>query len=66
MTVEQDIVLRVYKGFGGTPELQAALAVYNRSTLQQFREYLREIQDIYKRLYEQKALKLKDNNRFTS
>ncbi len=61
MEKEKDIIMRVYKGFHRVLELQLSLAMVNRSTLQQFRDYLREIQDNHRLLHEKRTFKAKEN-----
>lgn len=65
MSAEEDIITRVYEDFQNTPELQTALTAHNRSTLHQFRQYLREIENIYRRLYERQQPRQKES-RFSS
>ncbi len=55
MEAEEDLVQRVYEGFQATPELQSALAGESQKSLQDFRDHLRKIQDIQRRLYEQRT-----------
>ena len=55
MISEEDIVIRVYKDLQYVSELQFSMTAHNRSTLQQFRNFLREIQDNHRRLYEEKV-----------
>lgn len=64
ITNDIDLVQRVYEGFQSTPELQAALAAYARTDLQVFHEYLREIQDIYRRLHEKQMPKQKEGRNY--
>jgi hypothetical protein len=61
MASDDNIVERIYDGFYATPPLQAALAVYTNSSLRQFRGYIRQIQDIYKRMHEDSAPAKKDS-----
>ena len=59
MTSEENIVIRVYKDFQYVPKLQLSITVYNRLTLQQFRDLLYKIQDNHRRLYKEK-IKIKE------
>ena len=64
ITNDIDLVQRVYEGFLATPDLQAALAAYVRADLQAFRQYLREVQDIYRRLHERQTPKQKESRNY--